>query len=942
MHLKNVFLTVIFLQTFIMPNMKRILGHVVLVCLLAGITAVISCKKEVTPPVLTTASPTNITISSVTAGGDVTKSGGDDVTERGVCWSTSRNPVVTGSHVTSGKGTGEFTANITGLDPDTKYYIRAYAKNSAGTGYGNEVSFTTTALTVPVLTTTAATAITYNSASSGGDISSDGGASVTARGICWSTSANPTTDNDKTADGTGTGSFTSVLSSLTPGTVYHVRAYATNSVGTGYGNEITFTALALSAPTVTTTEASSIGLTTASSGGNVTNDGGSDVSARGICWATTANPTISNSKTSDGTGTGAFTSSLTSLTAATEYHVRAYATNSTGTAYGNEVTFTTSPVGVPVLTTTAISAISYSSAASGGVITSDGGAAISVKGVCWSTSQNPTIADSKTSNGTGTGTFTSNLAGLNSGTTYYVRAYATNNAGTGYGDELSFSTNAVGMAVVTTAAISSITLNSAATGGTITSDGGGAITAKGVCYGASANPTLSNSVVNSGTGTAAFVSNITGLTPSTTYHVRAFATNSAGTSYGSDEVFTTSAPVVPTLTTAAISAITLTTAASGGNITADGGATITERGICWATTASPTTANSKTSDGTGTGNFTSSLTGLTPGTIYHVRAFATNSAGTAYGNEQQFTTVALLAPTIVTSNITAITATSSLSGGTITSDGGAAVTLSGVCWGTTANPTIAGTHTTDGTATGSFASAITGLAMGTTYYVRAYAANSVGTSYGDQIIFSTRLADIEGNLYNVVTIGTQVWMAENLRTATLSDNTPIPNITDNTQWSTMATMAYSWYNNDIANKPVYGALYNWFTVNTAILCPTGWHVPSETEFGTLEAYLGMSPTDIANSWAWRGTDQGTRLKSTSGWGAGMNGTNTTGWTALPGGYRYAVDGTFNNYPDLAYWWSSTELDATTAWYRRLDGNQAGIYKAAVFKIGGKFVRCLKN
>ena len=88
--------------------------------------------------------------------------------------------------------------------------------------------------------------------------------------------------------------------------------------------------------------------------------------------------------------------------------------------------------------------------------------------------------------------------------------------------------------------------------------------------------------------------------------------------------------------------------------------------------------------------------------------------------------------------------------------------------------------------------------------------------------------------------------------------------------------------------------------------------------------------------------RGARLKSTTGWGAGLNGTNTTGFTALPGGYRYAVDGTFNNYADLAYWWSSTEMDATTAWYRRMDGNQTGIYKAAVFKIGGKFVRCVKN
>jgi uncharacterized protein (TIGR02145 family) len=232
--------------------------------------------------------------------------------------------------------------------------------------------------------------------------------------------------------------------------------------------------------------------------------------------------------------------------------------------------------------------------------------------------------------------------------------------------------------------------------------------------------------------------------------------------------------------------------------------------------------------------------------------------------------------------------------------------------------------------------------MATAYYVRAYATNSAGTAYGNQIMFNTKVADIEGNVYGVVTIGTQVWMTENLRTATLNNSTPIPNVTNNTTWSTLSTMAYSWYNNDIANKPVYGALYNWFTVNTGNLCPDGWHVPEESEFSALELYLGMPPAQIVVGWEWRGTDQGTRLKSTSGWGAGLNGTNTTGFAALPGGYRYAVDGTFNNYADLAYWWSATEVNAETAWYRRMDGNQTGIYKGGVYKIGGKFVRCLKN
>jgi uncharacterized protein (TIGR02145 family) len=136
-------------------------------------------------------------------------------------------------------------------------------------------------------------------------------------------------------------------------------------------------------------------------------------------------------------------------------------------------------------------------------------------------------------------------------------------------------------------------------------------------------------------------------------------------------------------------------------------------------------------------------------------------------------------------------------------------------------------------------------------------------------------------------------------------------------------------------------MYNWFAVNTGKLCPTGWHVPTDADLNTLDMYLGISPTD-ADLWGWRGTDQGAQLKSTSGWASSGNGTNTSGFTALPGGYRYAADGSFNDLGNLTYWWCSSELDLTRAWYRRLDGSNSGIYRAGTNKPGGKYVRCLKN
>ena len=194
--------------------------------------------------------------------------------------------------------------------------------------------------------------------------------------------------------------------------------------------------------TIVTTEASSITHNSAKSGGNITNDGGTSILERGVCWNTLGNPTLSNDYTTDGSGFGSFTSTVTGLIQNTTYHVRAYATNIVGTAYGSEVTFTTPTT--PTLTTTAISAITDNSAQSGGNITNDGGATVTARGVCWSTSWSPTIADSKTIDDSGTGSFISTLTSLSFGTTYYVRAYATNSVGTAYGSEKTFITHETG------------------------------------------------------------------------------------------------------------------------------------------------------------------------------------------------------------------------------------------------------------------------------------------------------------------------------------------------------------------------------------------------------------------------------------------------------------------------------------------------------------------
>lgn len=402
-------------------------------------------------PQLTNGTISNLTSTTADISGNITNLGSSAVTQHGHCWSTATNPTIDNNKTNLGGATttGGFTSNITELSPGTNYYVRAYAINSVGISYSTQIVFTTDAGQQPGVSTTAVNSITSNSASSGGNVTFQGGTPVSARGVCWSTTQNPTILNNHTSDGSGMGSFTSDLTGLTAATTYYVRAYATNNAGTAYGNQVQFTTTAGLPPTVNTSSITEISAISASGGGNVSSEGGTTVSSRGVCWSTSPNPSISNSHTNDGTGTGVFNSSLTNLSPLTSYYVRAYATNLAGTSYGNQVQFTTVAGQSPTVSTTNITNTTNNSATSGGNVTEEGTTPVTARGVCWNTSSGPTISNNHTANGSGTGSFNSNLTGLEAITTYYVRAYATNSIGTAYGNEVSFTT-LVAPPVVTT------------------------------------------------------------------------------------------------------------------------------------------------------------------------------------------------------------------------------------------------------------------------------------------------------------------------------------------------------------------------------------------------------------------------------------------------------------------------------------------------------------
>lgn len=696
-------------------------------------------------PSITTTPVSAVTNNSALSGGSSISLNGGTMINAGVCWNTTGSPTISDSKTTNVTSPVNFSASITGLAQLTTYYVRAYCTSNIGTAYGLEYSFTTYGL--PTVTTADITNVNSTSATSGGNVIAENGSTVSSKGLCWATHTNPTLSDSYVSSGAGIGSYVSNMTGLSTNTTYYVKAYATNGYGTAYGNQLSFDTQALASITIANT--TSVTTNSAVSGGNVLDENGTPVTAKGVCWAT--NPidaTITGNHTTDGTGLGSFVSNITGLTPLTTYYVRAYATNSTGTSYSNTNTFTT--YDVPATTTGDPYSISYQSAVIAGQITSAGGTTITNKGFVWKLgtgSFDVNTNDGIYNDGAGSNNFSHTMANLSSGSTYYVKSFATNAFGTTYSAIKSFTTLTAIPAYVTTSAFTSnLTVNSVTCSGTLIATGGSVIGRKGICYSTGSTPTIADSVSYTTDGSIGTYSrDLTGLLDDTTYYYRAYATGSDTniTGYGDVYSFTTlNSPDAPTVTTNSYSITSFSSVIGYGTVVSARGSAILQRGMVLATHSNPTLSDTVYINGLTTigSQFGQDMNNLNENTTYYFRCYATNAIGTGYGSVLSFTTPDVDLPTVTTSSaVQSITASTAIVFGEVVSDGGDNVVNRGFIW--SATPGVNMSNYTgaisNGYGVGSISNEITGLYMDTTYYVRAFGTNGLGTGLGAEVSFTT-------------------------------------------------------------------------------------------------------------------------------------------------------------------------------------------------------------
>ena len=560
--------------------------------------------------------------------------------------------------------------------------------------------------------------------------------------------------------------------------------------------------------------------------------------------------------------------------------------------------------------------ISGYGAISSGVIGSDGGYSITNKGVVWSTLANPTVSlSTKTDEGAGAQNFSSTISNLNPITNYYYRAYASNSLGSFYGNTYNFTTSDV-LPEVTTTNVSNISYTTADSGLSIINNGS-PVAISGIIWGV--NPQQlsvdsNNIVVGEG------ILSLTNLQAGTAYYVRGFAENNNGVAYGEILTFTTQA-AIPTLETFMPSQITASTVSSGGSsiqsdFINDGGSALTAKGLIWGTNSNliiETVGNyiAYNCSGANCNNlgFSQTVQGLQANTIYYIRAFAVNEIGTGYGEVLSFTTLeaVVTAPTVAVGYHSDLTYNGvAIYQNSVTNDGGSDILETGVILSQWVDGLVLNSDccenfiTQNGANTGGFNASFSELQPGVTYYYTAYATNAIGTGYSEwneNLQFVTPLntgsvTDIDQNTYATIVLGTQEWMAENLKVTRFNDGTNLTQSTSSSFWYQNYQQQYLYTEVD-GNPTTYFYSYPVVSGNYNI-CPQGWRIPTNEDWNILINGLENPNSPVGNL---RSNENNWQLNSNYG---SPNGFNLSLYGAI------SADGVWYNNGSSALLWLSNQ------------------------------------
>lgn len=692
--------------------------------------------------------------------------------------------------------------------------------------------------------------------------------------------------------------------------------------------------------------AEAIGVNTATIRYSVVKTGGSSVSTTGILISTNPDATGGIQRPIAG-GIGDFFENFTELKGGTTYYYKAFAINSSGTGYGEIGSFTTLPLSVGTTTVTALNSNNVTLSAT---VTNAGESGIQESGFVYSTSPNPTVNNTKANNQLSSTNIVAKIENMLPFTRYYAKAYARNGQGFAYGPEMSFTT-LMGTPVVEVLSFSNITQNAVEVNCNVVTKGGQPLTNYGIDISTDRNNMTQRRIAYQANVQNTYTVNAFSLIPGKTYFVRAYVFDKDGKLVVSPILSFSTLPPNPVfgiIKSQPSTASTMILTSELLNNTENGNKDILEYGFCYNLKGSFVDTNAFRA------SFKNGLLGtliyiqlnnLNVKNTYVARPFILSRSGLFYGNLIEFTPLSVQ-PTVSTLSPTAIGAKTIVMNISLDSKGQGKMIRTGLVYSAN-NPLpavgLSGTvliESTSDTTTGTKTLTLTNLIAGNTYRFRAFAENSKGISYGSTItLYTTMLSgDLDGNVYDTVVIGGQTWMTQNLKTRKYNDGTPIFNAVNRNIWigATPENIPEEMYGNykfsTGFSNDILGLYYNYAVVETQKVCPYGWHVPSEKEYQTLVNFnIGI---DTA----------GFFLKKQQGYPAWANpeniSPNPSKWAATPGAF-ISNNGTFDvalGY--LAYWWTSTKASDPRAF--KLYNEESAASFRSVSRFNGLNIRCIKD